>query len=82
MLEEIKKFAKDLLETTNHRNILIVSHFDTDGITSAAILGRSLKKLDRRFSFNIIKSLDKEFIQKLPTNRVIIFLYLASGSLN
>lgn len=81
MLEEIKKFTKDFLDTTEKKNILIVSHFDTDGITSAAIMGRSLKKLDRNFSFNIIKSLDKEFVEKLPPSKVIIFLDLASGLL-
>lgn len=81
MLEKIKKFAEDFALTSEHKNILVVSHFDTDGITSAAIMGRCLRKLDRRFSFNIIKSLDKEFVQNLPTNKVIIFLDLASGLL-
>jgi RecJ-like exonuclease len=82
MQEEIKKFAKEFLSTSEHRNILVVSHFDTDGITSAAIFGRSLKKLDRRFSFNIIKNLDTEFVQNLPQNKLIIFLDLASGLLD
>lgn len=81
MLEHIKNFAKDFLENSEHKQILIVSHFDTDGITSAAILGRCLKKLDKKFSFNILKSLDKETIDALPKDRVIIFTDLGSGSI-
>ena len=61
------------------KEILVVSHFDTDGVTSAAIFGKLLKKLDKRFSFNIIKGLEPEFIQALPKNKVIIFLDVGSG---
>lgn len=81
MLEKIKQFAKDFLEKTDKKNILIVSHFDTDGITSAAIFGRCLKKLDKNFSFKISKSLDKEFIDSLPQDKVLVFLDFGSGSL-
>ena len=81
MLDKIKDFAKDFLEKTEKKNILVVSHFDTDGITSAAIFGRCLKKLDSKFSFKIIKSLDKEFIDTLPKDKIIVFLDLASANL-
>ena len=83
MIEEIKKFANDFLEKTNKRNIILISHFDTDGITSAAILGKALKRLDKKFSFNIIKSLEPEFIKTLEKeeNKILVFLDLASASL-
>jgi single-stranded-DNA-specific exonuclease len=81
MLEQIKNFAKNFLEKTDKKSILIISHFDTDGITSAAIFGRSLKKLDKNFSFKISKSLDKEFIEALPSDKVLVFLDFGSGSL-
>lgn len=81
MQEKIRLFAKEFLEYTNKKDILIVSHFDTDGITSAAIFGRCLKKLDKSFSFNIVKSLEREFIERLEGDKVIVFLDLASGSL-
>jgi RecJ-like exonuclease len=81
MNEKIKEFADKFLERTKNKNIMLVSHFDTDGITSAAIFGKTLKKLDKNFSFNIIKGLDKEFIEALPKNKVIVFLDLASGSI-
>ena len=42
---EIAKIAKKFLEVTKDRQIEIISHFDTDGISSAAIMIKALKKL-------------------------------------
>ena len=81
MLEHIKNFAKDFLENSGKKQILIISHFDTDGITSAAIIGRYLKKLDKNFSFKIVKSLDKETIEALPQDKILVFTDLGSGSI-
>jgi RecJ-like exonuclease len=83
MLENIKKFAKDFIETTakKHSSILIISHFDTDGITSAAIFARTLKKLDKKFSFKILKTLDKKTVEELPKERIIVFLDLGSSNI-
>ena len=41
---------------------------------------QALKKLDRKFSLTILKSLNKEFIMNLPKNKLILFLDLASAS--
>jgi len=81
MIEEIKQFAKKILEKTDKKEILIVSHFDTDGITSASIFARALKKLDKKFSFQILKSLDAETVQKLPKTKIIVFLDLGSSNI-
>lgn len=81
MLEKIKEFANTFLQKTDKKQILVVSHFDTDGITSAAIFGKCLKRLDKNFSFNIIKGLDKEFIENLPQNKIIVFLDLGSSNI-
>ena len=81
MLERISNFAKNFVEKTDKKDIIIVSHFDTDGITSAAIFGKLLKKYDSKFSFKIVKSLDKEFIEALPKNKIIVFLDLGSSNL-
>jgi single-stranded-DNA-specific exonuclease len=43
---------------------------------------QTLKKLDKRFSLKIIKRLEEETILTLPKDKVVIFLDLASGSLN
>ncbi len=79
---EIKSVADKFLELIADREILIVSHFDTDGITSATILIQTLRKIDKKFSVKIVKRLEKEIIFDLPKNKVIVFLDLASGSLN
>ncbi len=79
---QIIEIAKEFLEKTKTKETLIISHFDTDGITSATILIQTLKKLDRRFSVIILKSLEKEFIYNLPTSKIILFLDLGSGNLD
>ena len=79
--EKIKCVAKEFLEKSKDKEIQIISHFDTDGITSAAIMVQALKKLDKKFSLKIVKSLEEQFIYDLPKNKLTLFLDLASGSL-
>jgi len=82
MLEkEVKTTVEKFLKATEEKEILIISHFDTDGITSATIMTQTLKKLDKTFSLKILKNLEDKFIEHLPKNKVILFLDLASGSL-
>ncbi|VVB82079.1 Uncharacterised protein [uncultured archaeon] len=80
--DEIECIANKFLELSVGKEILVLSHFDTDGITSATILTQTLKKLDKRFSVKILKRLEDDEIFKLPKDRLIIFLDLASGSLD
>ncbi|HKL23909.1 MAG TPA: DHH family phosphoesterase [Candidatus Nanoarchaeia archaeon] len=79
--EEIKKVKERFLKNTKDKTVQIISHFDTDGITSAAIIVQALKKLDKKFSLQIVKSLTSEFIQKLEKDSPVLFLDLASGSI-
>ncbi len=79
---EIELIANKFVETIPNKDILIISHFDTDGITSATILIKTLRKLDKRFSLKIVKRLEEETISSLPKDKIVIFLDLASGSLN
>lgn len=79
MLEKVKNLAEKFL--SRNRKITIISHYDTDGITSAAIMASALQKLDKNFSVKIIKQLEKEFIENLPKNQLLMFLDLGSGSL-
>jgi len=80
--EDIKIMAERFLKKSENKEIMLISHFDTDGITSAAIMIQTLKKLDKKFSVKIIKSLEEHLIYELPKNKLIFFLDLASGSLN
>jgi len=78
----ISNVAKKFLEKIKEKEVKVISHFDTDGITSAAIMIKTLKKLDVKFSIRIIKRLEEGFIYDLPRDKIILFLDLASGSLN
>ena len=79
---EIERISKDFLKEIKDQEIEIISHFDTDGITSATIMIQTLKKSDQKFNLKIVKSLTKEFIEEIPKDKVILFLDLASGSLD
>ncbi len=80
--ERINQVVQEFLEKSRDKEIQVISHFDTDGITSAAIMVQALKRLDKKFSLKIVKSLEEQFIYDLPKNKLILFLDLASGSLN
>lgn len=78
--ERIKFVVKEFLREIENKEIEIISHFDTDGITSATIMIQTLKKLDKTFSLKIVKSLDKEIIDNLAKEKITLFLDLGSGS--
>lgn len=79
---KIKSIAENFLEELKKdKEILIVSHFDTDGITSATIMLQTLRKLDKTFTIKILKSLEIETIKELPKDKLIIFLDLGSGNI-
>ena len=82
ILDEIKDFTKKFLQETDNEKIHLVSHFDTDGITSAAIFTKTLERLTKQFSVKILKSLTNEDIENFPENKVIVLLDLGSSHLN
>jgi RecJ-like exonuclease len=79
---EIGIFAKEFLKIPNDTEIQIVSHFDTDGISSATIMIKTLQKLDKKFSVKIIKSIEKDFIFSLCKDKPVVFLDIASSSID
>lgn len=82
MIEKaVENFTKKLLEKIKNKKIHLVSHFDTDGITSATILSKTLKRLSKQFSVKILKQLDEEQIKLFPEDRVILLSDLGAGNL-
>src|SRR5208283_5878815 len=79
--EAIEQIVEKFLKTSKNKEIQIISHFDTDGITSAAIIIKCLKRLDRKFNTLIVKGLTPEIISQIPKNSIILFTDLASNSL-
>ena len=80
MLKSIGSAIEKINELSKTKKIRIISHYDTDGITSAAIFTRALQRWNKPFILQIVKNLDREFIKSLP-NDLLIFLDLASNSL-
>jgi RecJ-like exonuclease len=74
--------AAKFLKSSEDKEILVISHFDTDGITSAAIMIQTLRRLDKLFSVKIVKRLEEQIISELPKDKIVFFLDLASGSLH
>jgi len=80
MLKNIELAVKKINDA--EKPLRIISHFDTDGITSAAIFSRALQRSGKKFSLKIVKNLEEDFIKALPEDHILIFLDLGSGSLN
>lgn len=80
--QEITINVNKLLEKSINKEILVVGHFDCDGITSSSIIIKALKRLDKKFSVKILTRIEEDSFEKLPKDKIIIFLDLASGSLD
>ncbi len=81
----MESFTSEFLEFSKGKPVRVISHLDTDGITSAAILTKVLQRLDAPFSVRIVKSLDEEIVKQelaRQPNEVILFSDLASGSMD
>lgn len=81
MLKRVEEIKEKFLKAIENKPVEIISHHDTDGITSAAILATALSRLDKKFSIRIVKQLDHEALEKVNSKNVTIFLDLASSSL-
>jgi len=79
ILKEVRNFTKQLLETIQSKKVHVISHFDTDGITSVTIFSKTLDKLNKQFSIKILKQLNEKEINNVPKDRVLVFIDLASS---
>ena len=81
MQKTIESSVRSFIEKSEGKKIKIISHHDTDGITSAVILARALERLGKTFSIKILKQLELEFLDTLPKDELLIFLDLGSSNL-
>ncbi len=80
MIEKlINEFSKNFIEKTQNKKICLISHYDTDGISSAAILSKTLRGLQKQFSLKIIKQLSEDEIKLFPENSIIFLADIGSG---
>ncbi|MEK6919209.1 MAG: DHH family phosphoesterase [Nanoarchaeota archaeon] len=77
----IKEAVKKFVSSSSSYPVRIISHFDTDGITSASIMCKALSRAGVSFTLNIVNSLTPDFVMGLPTDSLIVFLDLGSSSL-
>lgn len=64
--------------------VRIISHLDSDGIASASILIKALKREDRKFSLSIVKQIDSDLLEILKREeyKILFFVDLGSGYLS
>jgi len=77
LLDSIKKTVKKF-DSLNGK-IKIFSHYDTDGISSAAIMCRALQRKDKLFSVQIVKQVNKKLLKEISEipQEIIFFLDLS-----
>lgn len=80
LIELAKKAAEEIMKA---EKIEVVSHFDCDGIASAAIIKRALERAGKSFGMNIAKQITPELIEKIKEKNpeLVIFTDLGSGYL-
>ncbi len=89
--ENLKKYnnvinkIKNKIENHNG-NFKIITHYDTDGLCSGAILIKLLKHLDKKYQITILdqltkETLDKEIIKNNNDNTLYIFSDMGSGQI-
>ncbi len=67
-----------------HSSALVVSHIDADGLTSAAIMGKTLGRAGIEYDISFVKQLDGAALAKIAdiNPEVVIFTDLGSGMLD
>ncbi|MDI9646435.1 MAG: DHH family phosphoesterase [Archaeoglobales archaeon] len=82
-MEFDKKARKIANEILKHREILVVTHIDADGISAGAIAYESLKRAGIETSIKFVKQLgDKEIEELKDKNTFIWFTDLGSGQID
>jgi RecJ-like exonuclease len=82
--KEIDKIAKIVKALLKEKNVKIVSHYDADGLTSAAIMIKALTREGANFKLHAIKQLTEAEITRLDATEddFLIFLDLGSGQID
>lgn len=77
LIESIKKAVRKF--NSLNGSIKIYTHYDTDGITSGAIICKALQRKDRKWSLQIVKQLNQKTIKEISesSHDIIFFLDLS-----
>jgi len=82
-LDEIERVSKIFKVIIKNKHVKIISQFDTDGITSAAILTKMLLRENVNFDLRIVKQLTRDVVAELNVdeNDFVIISDCGSGQL-
>jgi single-stranded-DNA-specific exonuclease len=81
-LDSASQAAETILEIVNENGVIhVFSHFDTDGLSAAGIIGRALFRLEARFRIRITQWIDEKIIKGILSEKpqLMIFTDLGSG---
>ena len=78
-IEKAKQWFFDAIKKSK-KPIRIISHFDADGITSAAILIKTLDRLNIEYVVSIVEQLDAENIKTFSEQDFDVFIFSDLGS--
>jgi len=78
LVKEAMKAAEKIKLTTE--KIRVVSHYDCDGISSASIMIKALRREGKSFHVSIIKQLSNEEIEYLSKSDYKFFIFLDFGA--
>jgi len=84
LLIEIQKVAKTVKQLIPSTPVKVISHYDADGICSAAILAKALAREDANFTVQIVKQLRENVLRELKNeeNNLLILTDLGSGQID
>ena len=82
-LEHIEKVAKAIKPIAKAKKVIVFSHYDADGIASAAIFAKMLLRLGSNFQIKILNQLTKRIASQFNfSNKLLVFLDFGSGQLD
>lgn len=83
-LDEINRVAREVKPILRKKKVKVLSQFDADGITSAAILARTLMREGANFEIRILKQLTSDIVSglKVTEDDVLILSDFGSGQID
>jgi len=82
IIQRIRKKAQEIAEVIRKENgkIHIVTHHDADGISSGAIMYKTLEIIGKKFCIEVVRQLEDGIIQDLALKDVDLFIFTDLGS--
>ncbi len=81
-LNSASEAAETILEAVKEKEVVhVFSHFDTDGLSAAGVIGRALFRLGAKFRIRITQWIGEKIIEEIRSEKpqLIVFTDLGSG---